>query len=170
MKTAKLLIPALIGAMMQPTYSQQQQSSPAEDAVDALTQNLADMSDLADQYIELVVASDGVQAALRAEIAALVAGDAALAAKISTAFDNSEATENKMRAGLPGVPPVGGDPLLTSYDTNALFTAAVAAYTGPELVNLDGAQVKAGTTPSIDYFTHSDGSPAGVINTVGPTS
>jgi len=137
-----------------------------QETIDALETNLNDMSGLADQYIAFVVAADGIQADLRAQIATLLAGDAALAAKADAAFANSEALENKMRAGLPGVPPVGGTPLNTSYADRAAFDAAVAAYTGPESVTVDGTEVKAGTSPSLDYFTHSaDGS----VSTSGPT-
>lgn len=137
-----------------------------QEVVAALTQNLDDMSGLADQLIEFIVAADGVQADLRAQIETLVASDAAVAAAVAAAFDKSEAVENKMRAGLPGVPPVGGDPLVQSYADRASFDAAVAAYSGPEAVTLDGIEVKAGTMPSLDYFSHSaDGS----VSTTGPT-
>jgi len=137
-----------------------------QDVVDALAQNLDDMSTLADQLIEFIVAADGVQAALRAEVATLVAGNAVVAGKVDAAFAKSQAVEDKMRAGLPGVPPVGGEPLLQSYATSAEFDAAVAAYTGPEAVTKDGIEVKAGTAPSLDYFSHSaDGS----VSTTGPT-
>lgn len=137
-----------------------------QETIDALSTNLDDMSGLADQYIAFVVASDGIQAALRAEIAALLAGDATLATKADAAFAKSEAAEAKMRAGLPGIPPPGGTPLNTSYADRAAFDAAVAAYTGPERVNLDGVEVKTGTDPALDYFSHSaDGS----ISVSGPT-
>jgi hypothetical protein len=64
------------------------------------------------------------------------------------------------------VPPVGGTPLSPSYASRAEFDTGVAAYTGPEAVTLDGTEVKAGTSPAIDYFSHSaDGS----ISTSGPT-
>jgi hypothetical protein len=53
-----------------------------------------------------------------------------------------------------------------SYVDVASFNAAVAAYTGPERVTLDGVDVKAGTDPSLDYFSHSaDGS----VSNSGPT-
>lgn len=134
--------------------------------IDDLVQNLDDMSGLVDQLVAFIVAADAVQADLRAQIDALVANDAALAAKVTTAFDKSEEVENKMRAGLPGVPPVGGEPLLQSYVSAAEFDTAVAAYTGPEAVTLDGIEVRAGTAPSLDYYTHSA---TGEINTTGPT-
>jgi hypothetical protein len=134
--------------------------------VAALTQNLDDMSTLADELIAFIVAADGVQADLRAQIETLVAADAALAVQVGAAFDKSEAVENKMREGLPGVPPVGGEPLLQSYPNAGAFDGAVAAYTGPEAVTLDGIEVRAGTAPSLDYFTHSA---TGEINTTGPT-
>lgn len=135
-----------------------------DEVIAALSQDLDDMSGIADQYIAFVVANDGVQAGLRAQIDALVAGDAATAAKVTAAFDKAEATENKMRAGLPGVPPVGGTPLLNSYASGAEFDAAAAAYTGPEAVTKDGIEVKAGTAPALAYFSHSaDGS----VNTTG---
>jgi len=130
------------------------------DVVDALTTNLDDMSALADQLIAFIVAGDAIQSALRDEIAALVAGDAALAAKVDAAFAKSQEVEDKMRAALPGVPPVGGTPLVQSYASSAEFDAAVAAYTGPEAVTKDGVEVKAGTAPSLDYFSSVDGSVA----------
>lgn len=137
-----------------------------QETIDALSTNLDDMSTLADQYIAFVVASDGIQATLRAEIAALLAGNTALAQKADAAFAKSEATENKMRAGLPGVPPVGGTPLNTSYPSGSEFDAAVAAYTGPEAVTKDGIEVKAGTAPALEYFSHSAD---GTVTTSGPT-
>jgi len=137
-----------------------------DEVVDALTTNLDDMSALADQLIAFIVAADGVQSALRAEIAALLAGNASLATKVDAAFAKSQAVEDKMRAALPGVPPVGGTPLLQSYASSAEFDTAVAAYTGPEAVTKDGIEVKTGTAPSLDYFSHSaDGS----VSTTGPT-
>jgi hypothetical protein len=136
------------------------------EVVDALSQNLDDIVGLVDQIVDVIVAGDAEQARLRAEIANLLAGDAAMAAKVSTAFDKSEAAENKLRAAVPGVPPVGGTPLLPSYASKAEFDTAWAAYTGPEAVTLDGTEVKSGSTPAIDYFTHSaDGS----VTIVGPS-
>ena len=44
------------------------------------------------------------RAALRQQIIDLLAGDAALQAAATAAFDKSEATEAKMRAGLPAQP------------------------------------------------------------------
>ena len=140
---------------------------PTTDEILAATdQNLDDMSALADQLIAFIVAADGIQADLRAQIAALLAGDAATASKADALFQKSIAVEDKLRAGIPGVPPVGGTPLATSYPTRAAFDTAVAAYTGPEAVNVDGIEVKGGTAPAIEYFSHSaDGS----VSTSGPT-
>lgn len=137
-----------------------------QEVADALSQNLDDITGLVDQILGVIAAGDALAVDLRAQVATLVAGDAALAAKIDAAFAKSVAAEDKLRAAVPQVPPVGGPPLLTGYPDRASFDAAVAAYTGPEGVTLDGASVKAGTSPSLDYFTHSaDGS----INTSGPT-
>ncbi len=137
-----------------------------QETLDATLQNMDDISGLNDQLIALVVASDGIQADLRAQIAALLAGDAAVASKVDALFAKSETEENKLRAAIPGVPPVGGTPLTASYATRAEFDAAVAAYTGPEAVNVDGIEVKSGTSPAIEYFSHSaDGS----VSTSGPT-
>lgn len=109
-------------------------------------------------------------------------------AEIAAAVDATDAVENDARAGLPGVPPIDtptdpGTPpedpqpetptdpvvvgiLAQSYADRASFEAAVAAYTGAEAVTCDGIEVKAGTTPSADFFTHSaDGS----VTMVGPT-
>jgi len=138
---------------------------------DDLSQNLDDISGLADQLVALIIAKDALAADLQSQITALVAGDAATAAKVQTAFDKSVVAENKLRAAVPGVPPVGGTPLLTSYANAADFRAAATAYTGPEDVTLDGTDVPTGTptanqTGKLDYFTHSaDGS----VNTMGPT-
>lgn len=137
-----------------------------EQKIAELDTNLDDMSGLADQYIAFVIAADGIQAALRAEVAALLADQGVIATKVDAAFAKSIAAEDKMRAGLPGVPPVGGTPLLLNYATRAEFDTAVAAYTGPEAVNVDGIEVKAGTAPALEYFSHSaDGS----VSTSGPT-
>lgn len=139
--------------------------TPAE-TIDALSQDLDDTNGILDKYIAFVVSQDAVQADLRAQIAALLAGDAVLAGKADAAFAKAEALENKARAGLPGTPPVGGTPLLNSYATAAEFDAAAAAYTGPEAVTKDGIEVKAGTSPALAYFSHSaDGS----VSTTGPS-
>jgi len=140
--------------------------------IEALKQNLVDIRDLAQQYLALIISKDAAAAALQQKINALVdasnlaaAEKTQLLADIDSAVTASQTTEDALRAGLPGVPPVGGTPLTPSYADRASFDAAVAAYTGPEGVTLDGSQVKAGTTPSLDYFSHSaDGS----INTSGP--
>lgn len=142
-------------------------------AIDDLKQNMVDLRALAQQYLDLIIAKDAANAALQAEITRLIseanisaAEKAQLLSDIGAAVTDSQATEDLMRAGLPGVPPVGGTPLDVSYADRASFDAAVAAYTGPEAVTVDGVEVKAGTTPSLDYFSHSaDGS----VNTSGPT-
>jgi hypothetical protein len=144
-----------------------------EEDVVALEQNLTDIEGLVDQILALLVAKDALAADLTAQIAALVqaaniAADAkaALATKIAAVTAKSVAAEDKLRSVIPLVPPVGGTPLSPSYANQADFDAGVAAYTGPEAVTQDGTEKKAGTTPSIDYFTHSaDGS----ISTSGPT-
>lgn len=143
-----------------------------KERLDAISQNNADMAEILDKYIKYVIENDAEKALLRAEITRLVADDAEVAAKVETAFNESEANENKARAGLPGVPPVGGQGLLNSYASKADFDAAVLAYNGPEAVTIDigdgtGAiEVKAGTTPALAYYTHSaDGS----VSTLGPT-
>jgi predicted secreted protein len=136
----------------------------SQENLDALSQNLEDIAGLADQLLGLIKAKDDLAADLRAKIDALVAGDADVAAKVAAAFAKSEDAENKLRSVVPGVPPIGGTPLLTSYPDKAAFDAAVAAYTGPEGVTLDGASVKDGTSPTLDYFTQDDGS----VSTTSP--
>ena len=138
-----------------------------------LVQNLADIKALVKQLFDLFVARDAEVVQLKADLAAAVqranlsdAEKAALQADVDAAFASSEDTENDLRAKVPGVPPIGGTPLLPSYADRASFDTAVAAYTGPEAVTVDGSQVKAGSTPSIDYFTHSA---TGEVNTSGPT-
>ncbi len=141
--------------------------------IDQLTENLQDMSGLVDQLLQVISTGDAEKQALRQQVADLIAAagiaeadKAALAEKIEAAFAKSEETENKMRAAIPGAPPVGGSGLGTSYADRAAFDAAVAAYTGPEAVTVDGTEVKAGSTPSIDFYSHSaDGS----VSTSGPT-
>lgn len=138
-----------------------------------LKQNMVDLRGLAQQYLDLIIAKDAANAALQAQITDLInasnlaaAEKTQLLADIDQAVTDSENTENLMRAGLPGVPPVGGTPLDTSYPDRVAFDAAAAAYTGPEAVTLDGTEVKAGASPALDYFTHSA---SGEINTSGPT-
>lgn len=143
------------------------------DALNDLKQNMTDLRGLAQQYLALIIAKDDAAAALQETINGLIAAaDIAQAEKdallegINQAVVDSQAVEDEMRAGLPGVPPVGGTPLNVSYADQASFDTAVAEYTGPEAVTLDGNEVRAGTSPSLDYFSHSaDGS----INTSGPT-
>ena len=142
-------------------------------ALDELKQNMVDLTDLAQKYLDFIIEKDAIIAAKDAKIAELVAqleaGDitiAELKSGVEQAVLDSQAAEDKMRAGLPGVPPVGGAPLNPSYPDLAAFDAAVTAYSGPEAVTRDGVTVKNGTTPSLDYFSHSaDGS----ISTSGPT-
>lgn len=134
--------------------------------IDELSQNLDDMSGLVDRLVAFIVAADALHTADQTAIADLLAGDAAMAAQVQAVFDKSETVEAKMRASIPGVPPPGGTPLLQSYASAGEFDAAVAAYTGPEAVNKDGIEVKAGTAPALEYFSHSgDGS----VSTTGPT-
>lgn len=134
--------------------------------IDDLTQNLQDITDLVAQILQVIADGDAEKVALRQQVADLLAGDAAMAAKVDAAFQKSEDAENALRAAVPGVPPVGGTPLNPSYPDRGAFDTAVAAYTGPERVTLDGSDVKGGTDPSIDYFTHSVD---GRIDTTGPT-
>jgi len=142
-----------------------------------LLQNMQDLRDIAQQYLDLIIAKDAANAALQQQIADLVAAanisaaeKAALQAGIDSAVADSQATEDAMRAGLPGVPPTGGTPLNLSYPSKGEFDVAVAAYTGPERVTFTDStgtvDSKAGTDPSLDYFLHSaDGS----VSTTGPT-
>lgn len=141
--------------------------------LDDLKQNMVDLRALADQLLDLIKTKDDTNAALVQQIKDLVAQHVtdqatldALNAGIDAAVSDSQATEDKLRAVIPGVPPVGGTPLATTYADRASFDAAVAAYTGPERVTIDGADAKAGTDPSLDYFTHSAD---GHIDNVGPT-
>lgn len=136
-------------------------------------QDLADTKGVIALLIGFIQNNDAEKAALRQRITDLLAksdaddaAKAALQTEIDAAFDEAEDVENTARAGLPGVPPVGGEPLLPSYADRSSFDSAVGAYTGPEQVTLDGNEVKAGSTPSLDYFSHSgDGS----VSTTGPT-
>jgi len=145
----------------------------ALEQVKAARVNIGDMHDLFSKFLDFLTEKDRLNAELQKQVAKLIADaniDAAAKAELSAAaaelFAASEAEENTMREALPGVPPVGGTPLATLYANYAEFSAAVAAYTGPEGVTLDGQNAKPGTAPTLDYFTHSaDGS----ISTTGPT-
>ena len=59
--------------------------------------------------------------------------------------------------GVLNPPPVVV-PLASSYLDRASFDTAVAAYTGPEEVDVDGVVAKAGTLPALAYATQADGS------------
>jgi len=152
-----------------------------------LAQNMTDLRDLAHEYLAFIITKDDMIADRDAAIAArdaqivdllaqLAAGQITVTemqtqvadanATLADAIAASQAAEDALRAGLPGVPPVGGTPLQTAYPERTSFDAAVAAYTGPEAVTLDGAEVKAGVTPAMDFFSHSV---TGEINTTGPT-
>ena len=160
-------------ASRQATPCQLQQAGPTDEALDKAQQNLTDMSGLVDDLVAHIVASDAVQADLRAQIASLLSGDAATAAKADALFQKSEEVEAKMRASLPGVPPPGGTALNQSYpgpNGDADFTAAAAAYNGPEVVKLNGIELPTaftGTTAGeLLYYSHStDGS----VSTTGPS-
>lgn len=56
--------------------------------------------------------------------------------------------------------------LAASYSSQAAFDAALAVFVGPETVQLDEVEVKAGNATVLAYFSHSA---TGVINTTGPT-
>ena len=138
-----------------------------------VTQNLRDITELAQQLFEYVVSRDAEmerlkQAAKDAIDRANIADAAkqALQSDMDAAFQASEDTENDLRAKIAGLPPVGGTPLVPSYPDRASFDDAVGKYTGPEAVNLDGNEVKSGSQPALEYFTHSSD---GRIDTAGPT-
>ena len=98
----------------------------------------------------------------------------ALAKRVEDVTSGEAAADTAGAAGLPGAgggtPPVSG--LAASYPDRASFDAAVAAMTGPDEVTLDGATVHPGTAAGGHdaYFTHSDSTPPGQIDTTGPTS
>lgn len=141
--------------------------------LDDLLVNLGDINTLAAQLLDLIKQGDAEKSALKQQVADLIAAaniaqaeKDALNAQIDAAWNASEATENAMRAAVPGAPPVGTPPLSPTYADRASFDAAVAAYAGPEAVTVDGTTVKSGSTPSIDYYSHSA---TGEVNTSGPT-
>jgi hypothetical protein len=142
-------------------------------SIQEIRQDLADTKGVISQLVGFIQQNDADKAALRQQIADLIAkssaddaAKAALQTEIDAAFDEAEDVENTARAGLPGVPPVGGTPLVPSYADRASFDSAVAGYSGPEQVTVDGTEAKAGSTPSLDYFSHSaDGS----VSTTGPS-
>jgi len=138
-----------------------------------LQQNLDDITGLAQQLIDYVVGRDAEVNKLKQDLADAVqraniadADKAAIQADMDAAFTKNEDAENNLRAKIAGLPPVGGTPLALTYADRASFDSAVAAYTGPERVTLDGVDVKAGSDPSVDYFTHSAD---GHIDRTGPT-
>lgn len=140
------------------------------DIENALIQNMADYDEVVTGLIAALAASDAAKAAqTQIAIEAVAAMNVAKGerdqaiATITAAVAASDAAENKARAALPGVPPVGGTPLETSYPDRVSFTDAVAAYGGAErvtLTELDGtvADVKGGTDPSLNYYVQTDGS------------
>lgn len=145
------------------------------DETEGLRQNIKDMGEQFDLLLKYVVEGDPEKQQLRRDLAAAVeranmseADKAQLKSDIEARFQESEAVENKMRDAIRGLPPIGGTPLLSTYPDRAQFDAAVAGYTGSERVTLDGADVKPGSDPAIDYFTHND--QGGVIDRNGPAS
>jgi hypothetical protein len=149
--------------------------------MDALEQNIVDLETRWDDTAAYIAGFDSRIAAKDQQILDLVnaanisgAEKTALTGRIQTLVDRSQALEDKERAGIPGLPPVGGTPLSPSYPTRAEFDTAVAAYTGAEGVDLDDpagtvTEVHAATdtsVPRVTYYTHSaDGS----VSTSGPT-
>lgn len=166
------ILQRLAGLDTKVTALQEQVKTMAKDLA-ALLQNMTDLQGIAGQYLALIIAKDQANAALQAQITDLVnqhvtdtTEKQALLDGIAQAVDASQATEDQMRAGLPGVPPVGGTPLNLSYADRASFDAAVAAYTGPESVSIDGTPTPKTGSPDLAYFSHSaDGS----VSTTGPT-
>lgn len=161
------ILAAAVAGLCQATPSQQQQADPTMDELlDKSIQNQDDMLELASQI-------DAERASLKQQILDLMANNAPLLAKATALYDKSEAAENKLRAGIAGLPPVGGTPLLNNYpgpNGGADFDAAAAAYTGPEAVKKDGIEVKqftgTGDVVTLEYYSHSaDGS----VNTTGPS-
>jgi hypothetical protein len=73
-----------------------------------------------------------------------------------------QALADAIVANTPQEPPPG---LPTSFADRAAFDTAVADYVGGSDVQLDGVSVKAGTVPSLVFYTKADGS----IDNVGPT-
>jgi hypothetical protein len=135
-------------------------------AADDLRKAVADADTVMDQALAFI---QGVPAATQAAVDAQKAGDDAEAAAIVADLKaHADALGGALPGATPTTPPVVV-PLAASFPDNATFTAAVAAYTGPEAVTLDGSPTsKTGTTPSLDYFTHGD--QGGVIDQTGPTS
>jgi hypothetical protein len=142
--------------------------------IQEVSQNLDDTKELVGQILELIHSHDAENEALKQQIVDLVAAanmaqaeKDALQLDIEAAWQKSEDTENAARAGIPGVPPVGGEPLGVTFADLSAFNSAVAAYTGPEAVTLDGTEMKSGTMPSLDYFSHSED---GHVDISGPTT
>ena len=120
------------------------------DDLDALNQDISN-------YIAARNATDvTLQSAVDAAVAAAglaQAAQAALQTGIDAAFTKAEA-DRALVAPPANLPPP--TVLVASYPTAADFNTAVAAYTGPEEVDLDGTSVKAGTSPALTYFTQTD--------------
>lgn len=152
----------------------QKQVTEMAHTVAEISQNLDDMKGLVDQILALISTIDTERAALKQQIADLVAAAAmaqadkdALQAEIEASFTKSEDAENALRSVVPGVPPVEGEPLGTTFADATAFSAAVTAYTGPEAVTFDGVEIKMGTSPALDYFSHSED---GHVDNSGPTT
>lgn len=145
-------------------------------SVQQIRTDLADTKALVVQLIGIVVGNDVIVAELKQKIADLVAAAGiaqtekdALQVEIDAAFAEAEDLENTARAGVPGVPPTGGTPLLPSYADRAAFDTAVADYKGPEQVMLDGTEVKAASDGSTDVLTYYTHSATGAVDTSPPT-
>lgn len=68
-------------------------------------------------------------------------------------------TSGTMSFGTPT--PIGGvvsPSLPSSFPDIQAFADVVAAYSGPESITLDGAEVRTGTSPALAYVTNNDGS------------
>lgn len=140
--------------------------------VEALKQNILDIKGLVSQLLELISKRDETNAQLKQQLTdalnkANIADEErnSLQRSFDEAFVAIEDAENELRAKVPGVPPVGGTGLAQSYDSRSAFDAAWSAYGGPETITLDGQEVKAGSPPPINYFSHSATSS---VDTFGP--
>lgn len=131
-------------------------------------QVLDDLDTINSEIAAFIADHEAIDDALRAQVKdltdKLAADEISLAAfqtGTDAAFEKAEKAKDALKK--PGNPVT---PLDAKYDTRALFDAAVAAYAGPEEIDVDGGMVKPGTTPALAYFTHSaDGS----VSTTGPT-
>lgn len=119
-----------------------------------MQQVLDDLDEIKTGFDDYVAKRDKIDDGLRDEISKLVAANPALQAQVDSAFQKAEAQKAllTMTTTLP-----------TSFVNKADFVKQVDLYKGPEQINLDGSLYVGGTTPALEFYTHSAASPDGLL-------